>query len=619
MKEQSPYQSKSEIKWPQTEKVEVGTSVDFIYIMRKDGDFTMSPIAQSIANEYSTNEEEIKQILLGEYDTFFSKLADILQWSYSPKGNFQLHLYDSKKLEAGIRTKAEEIPIISLDPLMNQRVLEHKVSRGYFLSGRKDFGQVSRPGTSPLSNQALEIAYLLNGSPAIVAEDDIFSGGSVIASLAELKNSGVQVQKLITGIQVGKPSKLSELDISVDPIVIYQTTDGTDIFDRVDLGDPRDYLLGASGLVIKLSNGNYGRAPYILPFVSTSARAGIPQEKEREFAVKVLKANFDFYKNFESIIGKPILLKNMDPNFVLLMNEMFGFDSNCPMDQVVAWSIDNMDKLWEITKAQGEIQEQLNYLELPKNIVFLDVNGTLIPDGAKDGFIPKEDMQLLQEAIIEAHSKGISIGLCSDSPLQQLSEFGARLGISGPIIAENGNLISNNGNISIVNSLDAIDTIKARVSETANTLNYQQINDSIAPEFGGKKVVSGSTNWSFGANRIASVTVFGPAPLIESLGNTYGVSSEYSVDASPEYNYFAIHPGTNFKENKGKILTVLSKYGYNVVMVGNSSSDWVNPESGVQCTFVANSRIDNKIMEKAAFISNEPLVKGVVDIIKKVQ
>lgn len=619
MKEQLDYRPKSEIKWPQTGTVEVGSSVDFVYIMRKDGNFTMSPIAHRMASEYFIDEEQTKQTLLEEYDTYFSKLAGILQWGYAFKGNFQLHLYDPTELDKGIREKADNLPIVSLDPLMNEGVFEHKVSRGYYLGGRKDFGQVARPGTATLSQQAQEIARLLNGSPTSVAEDDIFSGGSVITSLHGLKEQGVAVQKLIPGIQVGKPSKLTEMGIQVDPVISYETTDSSDIFNKVDLGDPRDYLLGASGLVVKMPNGKMGRAPYILPFVSTSARAGIPQEKEKEFAIKVLQANFEFYKKVEESIGKPLLLKNMDPNFAVLISEMYGFDSNTPMDQIVAWSMDNLDSLWQTTKTQGEFQEQLETLELPMNIVLVDVDGTLIPDESTDGFIPEEDVLMLQTALNQAKDKGISVGLCSDSPLEQLQKFAARLGIDGPIVAENGNILFHNGKTITVNSLSSLNEIKTQIISQAKQLMYEQGEDCIAPEFGGNPVNPDSNSWSFGANRQTSVTVFGPASLIDSLGTVLNGNSDYSVDASPEYNYFAIHPGPDYKTNKGKTLNVLSQYGHNVVMVGNSKSDWVEPALGVRCAFVSNSRIPEDIAEKAAYVSDKQLVKGVVDIINKIQ
>lgn len=619
MKENIKYKPRQEIKWPQNGNVEVGSDVDFVYVMRKDGNFAMSPIARRFATEYGLDEGKTKHILMEEYDTYFSKLADVLQWGYSPKGKMELHLYNPDTLDMSVREKIGNLPTVSLDPLMNSGVFELGVSRGFYLGGRKDFGQVSRPGTDSLSKQAQNISYLLAGTAVAVAEDDIFSGGSVVASLSELRGHGVDVKKLVAGIQVGGSSILSEMGVFVDSVVAYSTSDGTDIFDKVDLGDPRDYLLGASGLVIKLPNGNFARAPYILPFVSTTARAGIPQEMEKEFAMKVLQASLEFYISAGERIGKPILLKNMDPNFVVLMSEMYGFDSNTTMESVVVWSMDNLDKIADLTESLGEFQEELAHLELPKNIIFIDVNGTLIPEGSIDGSISDEELLSLKKALLLAEEKGFSVGLCSDSPLPQLQEFAAKLGISGPIIAENGNLVFNNGESLILRIPKSIEEIKIKILKLAEDHSYEQIDDSIAPEYGGDIVDQNSPYWSFGANRETSVIVFGPPEFVKDLGVSFANNADYSVDVSSENNYFAIHPGSNFRDNKGMTLNTLSAHGHNIIMIGNSVSDWVVPTSGVQCAFVADSRITEEIVEKTAYISDKPLVSGVVDIIKSIK
>lgn len=458
MKELLGYQPKSEIKWPQAGKVEVGPDVDFIYIMRKDGEFAMSPIAQKMVTDYQLNEEVLKQTLFEEYDTFFAKFADILKWAYFSKGNFELHLFDPDKLDNQVRIKSSGQPIVSLDPLMNKGVHEFGVSRGYFMGGTKDFGQVARPGYGTLSDQSHNIAANVNGHQVSVSEDDIFSGGSVIASLNALLESGVTIGKVIPGIQIGKPKKLSEMGLSVDPVIEYQTTDGVDIFSKLDLGDPRDYLLGASGLVIKLPNGEFGRAPYILPFVSTTARAGIPAEIEKEFALQVLQANFDFFNTIQEKTGKPVLLKHMDHNFQVYLHQIYGVDPNAEMGQITTWIMENIDGFWEATKKQGGFQENLTSLNLPKDIVFLDVNGTLFTDESVDGYIPEEDISHLKQTIAAAESKGLAVGLCSDSPLPQLQEIATKIGVNGPIIAENGNVIFHNNSTLTLNGLPAIET-----------------------------------------------------------------------------------------------------------------------------------------------------------------
>lgn len=613
-------QPSAKIIWPYKNPVEVDESVDFVYIMRKDGKFTMSPIAHTVAIDYQLNENALTQTLLEEYDTFFAKLADTLKWGYKSKGNFELHLFDSDELDKGVRYKSNGSPIVSLDPLMNQGVYEFGVSRGYYQGGTKDFGQVARPGSESLSTQAQEIAANLNSQPVSVSEDDIFSGGSVIASLNALLSKEINIKKVISGIQVGKPKKLSEMGLDVDPVIEYQTTDGVDIFDKVDLGDPRDYLLGASGLVVKLPDGEHGRAPYILPFVSTTARAGIPADIERAFALKVLQANYEFFKTVHDKIGVPLLLKHMDHSFFVLMHKMYGVDSHTEMSQVAAWLMDNLDGFWEITKKQGELQEKLASLMLPKHIVFLDVNGTLFPDESTDGYMPAEDIQSLKQAIAQAKERGLSVGLCSDSPLLQLKGVAEKLGIDGPILAENGNILVHTNQALTFHALPRIDTYKEQVSSLAADSGFEQTSDCVAPEFGGIPVDVQNLKWSFGANRETSITVFGPSQLIQRLGSHFsGNQQGFSVDCSPEYNYFALHPGDNYKDNKGQALNTLSVYGHHIIMVGNSMSDWVEPDHGVICTFVSGARIHPDAANKAGYISEEPVIKGVIDILENIK
>lgn len=619
MKEQIGYQPNSEIKWPQGNKVEVGPDVDFVYIMRKDSEFSMTTIAKRLATDTNHDEETVSRVLLEEYDTFFAKLTNIFKWGYASKGNFELHLYDPDVLDEVVRNKSGGLPIVSLDPLMSDGVLEHKVSRGYYLGGKKDFGQVARPGSEYLSLQAQKIASCLDGKSVTVSEDDIFSGGSLITSLNKLLSQGVNVRKVVPGIQVGKPKKLFDMEIEVDPVVEYKTTDGTDIFEKVDLGDPRDYLLGASGLVVKLTADKLGRVPYIQPFVSTAARAGIPAEIEKDFALKVLQANFEFFQNIQEKSGSVLQLKHMEKSFMVTMQEMYGIDPNTKMSQVSIWLMDNLDSLWEKTLKQGEFQEKLSDLELPQNIVFLDVNGTLFADNSKDGFIAPEEASLLKGATYDLRKRGVSVGLCSDSPLTQLKELSERLGIDGPILAENGNLLHHKNKTLVLNTLEGIDNLKNTISDVAHNLGYQQVSDSIAQEFGGEPIGVKNT-WSFGANRETSISVFGPAELINQL-KTQIVQNEqnYSVDCDPEHNYFAVHPGVNFRTNKGQSLNKLSVYGHNIVMVGNSMSDWVEPEYGVKCAFVGEARIDSKVTGKASYVSNKPDIEGVIDILEKIE
>ncbi len=612
-------QSAFTIVWPQGSVVEVGSSVDFVYIMRKDGVFAMSPIAQKMASEYHVDEEQLTSVLLEEYDTFFAKLADTFHVGYASKGNFELHLYDPETLDTAVKSKAGSTSIISLDPLMKKGVQQFGVSRGYFLGGTKDFGQVARPGNDTLFNQAKAISSTLHGHPVVVSEDDIFSGGSVIASLNALLASGVTIEKVIPGIQIGEPKKLEDMGIGVDPVIKYKTTDEVDIFSKLDLGDPRDYLLGASGLVIQLPDGELGRAPYILPFVSPAARAGIPEGIEKEFSMHVLQANLEFFKKIQEKTGAPILLKHMDSQFQVYMYDMYGVDVHTTMSQIAMWLMDNMDTLWEMTQKQGEFQEKLASLHLPKKMIFLDVNGTLFSDESVDGYIALGDIAMLKEKMAKVKENGFIIGLCSDSPFPQLAYLAETLGIDGPILAENGNILWFEGKSVVLHALPEIDAYKEQVMLVADMHGFQKIDDCIAPEFGGTAPMTQSGQWSFGAGRETSVTVFAPAELIKKLGVSFGGDqTSYSIDCSPEYGFFALHPGENYKKNKGKALDLLVAYGHAIVMVGNSMSDWVDPEHGVVCAFVGGARIQPHVVNKAAYISDKPVIQGVIDILEHI-
>ena len=48
----------------------------------------------------------------------------------------------------------------------------------------------------------------------------------------------------------------------------------------------------------------------------------------------------------------------MDHSFFLLIHTLFGFDQNTPTTQAVAWTIKNLDSVWEYIQKQGEYMEK---------------------------------------------------------------------------------------------------------------------------------------------------------------------------------------------------------------------------------------------------------------------
>lgn len=575
--------------------VEVTSDVDFVYIMRKDTNYVSKALAASLHCESS--------IVAKQYEKFEDALAAHLADAFTQKGNVQIHIFEPEPLEDAVKNKAGVLPIISLDPLITHTDT-FQVSRGFYKGGKEDFGQIARPGTLSLSEQASQLAAKFGDCPVCVVEDDIFSGGSVISALEHLRDAGIHITKLIPGFQIGKPTKLDAMGISVDPVVTYMTP-GADIFTKIDLGDPRDYLLGVSGLVIKLPDGLPGRAPYVLPFVSTSARASVPEEKEVDFAHTIWAENTTFFDEVEKQIGKPVELGHMDPHFIAYMEAFYEVSLHTTMKDIV-----------KLVDTEVAI-EQVKTLNLPEKIILLDVNGTLIPDDSPYGYISPEYLDAFQKAVTYQQKQGVVVGLCSDSPEPQLMSFAKKIGLSqAPIIAENGNRVGYGGKSVNLRLVPARSAIMDTITTYANDHGFHEITPISAKEFGGHSPEYNKGEWAFGADRQTSISVFGPAELISSLGQLIE-DKHTSTDVSPESNFLGIHPG-NYKENKGKTLSLLVKTGHSVVLVGNSLSDWVSPETGACSAFVGNARVDSMKISEATYVSTLPTIQGVTDILEHV-
>ena len=601
-----------------THIVEVPSDVDFVYIMRKDSAYVAATLSTSLARDYGLHMNQVQQIVYEEYEQFTHRLGRALSVAFSPKGETEIHVFAAEPLEQAEFRKAGPLPIVSLDPLLEHGVTSFCVSRGFFQGGVKDFGQMNRPGSESLAIQAHVIAAKFGNCPVCVVEDDIFSGGSVMSALEHLQNAGVTIAKLIPGIQIGRPTKIETMGIPVDPVVTYKTIDHVDIFSKVDLGDPRDYLFGASGLVVALSDGTFCRVPYLLPFVSTSARASVRKETEVPLALNLYQLNQDFFKSVEQAIGKPVLLKHMDHSFIRFMEVEYGFSQEIPMIALVDWASRQLKTDAVETGYTPIPVEQMEALHLPQKLIFLDVDGTIIRDDAVDGTIDQDALHHFQNIVAQLSQHGIVVGLNSDSPLPQLQCFAERLGlIDAPIIAENGNLIWYHNQKVILSSLVDKESFKETIASLAASKGLRQVADCINPTFGGRPVHFEAGEWAFGANRETSVSVFGPADFIDHLGKVLPIKHGISFDCSPEYNYCALHPGI-YQENKGLMLQTVSNLGHTVVMIGNSTSDWVKPTTGVKCAFVGGSRIPSDIAVQSMYLSTLPIIQGVTDILEHV-
>jgi predicted mannosyl-3-phosphoglycerate phosphatase (HAD superfamily) len=257
------------------------------------------------------------------------------------------------------------------------------------------------------------------------------------------------------------------------------------------------------------------------------------------------------------------------------------------------------------------------------DMVFLDVNGTLLPVGASTG--PVTDGGGGFAAVVrDLQAMGVRVGLCSDSPVEQLRAFGCLIGLGGPgtfpVVAENGNVLAVSREPRLLVSFPAAAEIRATIAGLAKSYDLRQVADVVAPEFGGRPLAE--REWAFGANRRASVSVFAPAEFIEAAGAVLADRELWdgvSVDVSPRHRYLGVHPYPLISVGKGRALTALAGAGHRVLMVGDTPADWVPAETGVRCAFVAGAVLPAYVRAAAWFCSLRHDLEGVVDVLDRLK
>ncbi|MFF4924762.1 hypothetical protein ACFY4B_29580 [Kitasatospora sp. NPDC001261] len=258
----------------------------------------------------------------------------------------------------------------------------------------------------------------------------------------------------------------------------------------------------------------------------------------------------------------------------------------------------------------------------PFAVVLLDVNGTLVPSvpsGPPDALA----LQRFRRLVRHLTSAGVAVGLCSDSPLRQLREFGTRIGLGTapgfPVIAENGNVIAVDGTVRVTTPFPALRSLRAEVAEAAAAHGLTRVGDAVAPEFGGRPP-TGRT-WAFGANRLASASVFGPPDFVHDVrhrltGWSAGSRVAVSVELGPGGSYAGIHPYPRTESGKRVALAGLAaRDPRSTLLVGNSPADWVPGVPGVRCAFVADPAVPRHVRDAAWYVSPAADLEGVVDVL----
>lgn len=252
--------------------------------------------------------------------------------------------------------------------------------------------------------------------------------------------------------------------------------------------------------------------------------------------------------------------------------------------------------------------------------VLLDVNGTLLPAGPTPS-VDETTWNDLRAVLTRIRAAGITVGLCSDSPVDSLTRLGSGLDlVDFPVIAENGNVLVLRGNSRLVSPFPDATSVQSVICNLADAHSLVRLPDVFAPEFGGSVV--GEGYWAFGAGRRASLSVFAGPSFIEDagvhvLGWAHQSGVELSVDSSPHNGFLGVHPYFCRLEGKRKALEELARQGRKVLMIGDSLADW-SPDPFVCCAFVATAKVPQSVRGRAWAVSDRSDTEGVIDLLLRV-
>lgn len=284
--------------------------------------------------------------------------------------------------------------------------------------------------------------------------------------------------------------------------------------------------------------------------------------------------------------------------------------------------IESLSNRTDVEKQQG--------LELVglrgKKLIGIDANGTLMPDSLSTVFIPNpQELLAFHRERLRLEDDGWEIGLNSDSPYSALPRLAHVMGLSSdtPIIAEGGNVVGRGQNILLFRELADIQSVRDAIRQAALEAGYREgAEEAYSPEFGGYYPDIAGGEWSFGAGRLSSLSLFGPQELITALEGRANdiIPPGNSADFSPQYEFLGIHPG-QFKQNKGETFTSLLDLGLaRARQIGNSNSDCCNDprvEIGLVGGTDRNVTPDN--LSHAKFLSdpNTSHLAAVIEIMKQ--
>ncbi|WP_157859125.1 hypothetical protein, partial [Streptomyces pathocidini] len=330
-------------------RVDVPADHPFVMVMRDDTAYCVRELTGRIAIRSPVSRAHLAAAVRAGYQRFRQELRDELCHAVVRPHGTVFHLVQPEALERAVRGRVGDRALISLDPLVTRAHGQLRLSRGFLLGGTRCVGLVPRPGGPPLADQLGALRKDLADVECELVEDDMCTGGTVAAAVRLLRAADIRVTRVVPGIRLTVPGETSLAGVPVEPVIDYRVLHR----DAVELTDSRNYLLGVSGLVVRLPQLRWGRAPYWLPFVSTAARAGIHPGMERAFARGMLEANARFFADVEQAARCPLLVGSLPPSGQQVLTSLGMAWQSTPVRAVLERLAAHLDRYIEAVQRLG--------------------------------------------------------------------------------------------------------------------------------------------------------------------------------------------------------------------------------------------------------------------------
>ena len=167
-----------------------------------------------------------------------------------------------------------------------------------------------------MEKQVRRLAAALPGRTVTLADDSVFSGGTLLAVAALFTGEGVAVTRALCGAATADGTRhLAAQGIDVESVV--------ELGDVLDNVSQRDFVAGVpmSGRTVPAAKRHRG-APYMLPFGKPVAWASIPPAHQLAFSIACLRQSIRLWEAVEAASGREAPSRALDKRCVGLADDI---------------------------------------------------------------------------------------------------------------------------------------------------------------------------------------------------------------------------------------------------------------------------------------------------------